>query len=112
MKKSKGIKKNNILDLTTVGYITKPKFIMNSKGIFDGKVGYVKVPRERAIDIDDFYDLKIARFLLNTIINNNMKNNQNILILGGSGRIGSQIVKSLATKGHQIYVMDKKRIKI
>ena len=64
MKKSKGIKKNNILDLTTVGYITKPKFIMNSKGIFDGKVGYVKVPRERAIDIDDFYDLKIARFLL------------------------------------------------
>ena len=38
---------------------------MNSKGIFDGKVGYVKVPRERAIDIDDFYDLKIARFLLN-----------------------------------------------
>ena len=41
-----------------------------------------------------------------------MKNNQNILILGGSGRIGSQIVKSLITKGHQIYVMDKKRIKI
>ena len=62
MKKSKGIKKNNILDLTTVGYITKPKFIMNSKGIFDGKVGYVKVPRERAIDIDDFYDLKLQDF--------------------------------------------------
>ena len=33
MKKSKGIKENNILDLTTVGYITKPKFIMNSKDI-------------------------------------------------------------------------------
>ena len=32
MKNSKAnIKKNNILDLTTVGYITKPKFIMNSK---------------------------------------------------------------------------------
>ena len=40
-----------------------------------------------------------------------MKNNQNILILGGSGRIGSQIVKSLITKGHQIYVMDKKKNK-
>ena len=40
-----------------------------------------------------------------------MKNNQNILILGGSGRIGSQIVKNLKTKGHQIYVMDKKKNK-
>ena len=64
IKKPKDIKEKNILDLTTVGYITKPKFIMNSKGIFNGKVGYIKVPRERAIDIDDFYDLKIARFLL------------------------------------------------
>ena len=65
LKKTKGIKKSNIFDLTTVGYITKPEFIMKSSGIFDGKVGYINVPRERAIDIDDFYDLKVARFLLN-----------------------------------------------
>ncbi len=64
IKKPKEIKEKNILDLTTVGYITKPKFIMKSKGIFTGKVGYIEVPRERAIDIDNFYDLKIARFLL------------------------------------------------
>jgi CMP-N-acetylneuraminic acid synthetase len=44
---------------------------MKSNGIFDGKVGYVKIPRERAIDIDDFYDLKIARYLLNEKKNNN-----------------------------------------
>ncbi len=36
---------------------------------------------------------------------------KNILILGGSGRIGSQITKSLTTKGYQIYVMDKKKNK-
>ena len=48
-----------------MGYSTKPEFIMKSSGIFDGKVGYINVPRERAIDIDDFYDLKVARFLLN-----------------------------------------------
>ena len=36
---------------------------------------------------------------------------KNILIIGGSGRIGSQITKSLITQGHQIYVMDKKKNK-
>ena len=64
IKKSRGIKKRNIFDLTTVGYIAKPKFIMKAKSIFDGKVGYIKIPRERSIDIDDFYDLKVARLLL------------------------------------------------
>lgn len=40
-----------------------------------------------------------------------MKNNQNILILGGSGRIGSHIVKNLMHKGYNVYVMDKKNNK-
>ncbi len=65
IKKSRGIKKKDIFDLTTIGYITKPKFIMKAKGIFDGKIGYIKIPKERAVDIDDFYDLKVARFLFN-----------------------------------------------
>lgn len=65
IKKTKSIKKSNILDLTTVGYITNAKFIIKAKNIFDGKIGFIKIPRERAIDIDDFYDLKIAKFLLN-----------------------------------------------
>ncbi len=64
IKRSRGIKKSDIFDLTTIGYITKPKFIMKAKNIFDGKVGYIKIPRERSIDIDDFYDLKVARLLL------------------------------------------------
>ena len=65
IKKTKSIKKSNILDLTTVGYITNAKFIIKANNIFDGKIGFIKIPRERAIDIDDFYDLKIAKFLLN-----------------------------------------------
>ena len=65
IKKNKRIKKSNILDLTTVGYITNTKFIMRASNIFDGKVGYIKIPKERSIDIDDFYDLKIAKFLFN-----------------------------------------------
>lgn len=65
IKKNKRIKKSNILDLTTVGYITNTKFIMKASNIFDGKVGYIKIPKERSIDIDDFYDLKIAKFLFN-----------------------------------------------
>ena len=37
-----------------------------------------------------------------------MKNkSKNILILGGSGRIGSEISKNLLLQGHQIYVIDK-----
>ena len=38
---------------------------MRASNIFDGNVGYIKIPKERSIDIDDFYDLKIAKFLFN-----------------------------------------------
>ena len=35
------------------------------------------------------------------------KNFKNIIILGGSGRIGSEITKNLSLQGHQVYVIDK-----
>ena len=35
------------------------------------------------------------------------KNFKNIIILGGSGRIGSEITKNLSLEGHQVYVIDK-----
>lgn len=38
-----------------------------------------------------------------------MKSNQNILILGGAGLIGTQIVKNLVSIGYNVYVMDKKK---
>jgi len=65
IKDNNKINRKNMFDLTTIGYLAKTKFILKSNNIFDGKVGYIKIPRERALDIDDFYDLKIAKFLFN-----------------------------------------------
>lgn len=50
-------------DLTTVCYVFRPNYIMKNKNIFHGKTGFVLIPRERAIDIDDKFDYKIANFL-------------------------------------------------
>lgn len=50
-------------DLTTVCYVFKPDYIMKKKDLFHGKTGFVLIPKERAIDIDDKFDYKIAKFL-------------------------------------------------
>lgn len=49
-----------VYDMTTVAYVAKPEFVMHSNGIFDGKVAQVKVPLERAVDIDTLLDFHIA----------------------------------------------------
>ena len=36
----------------------------NTDSIFDGKVSYVHIPTERALDIDTPFDLRIAELLL------------------------------------------------
>ena len=53
-----------IFDMTTVGYVSRPEFIENSTGIFDGQVKGVEIPTERALDIDTELDFKIAELLL------------------------------------------------
>lgn len=53
-----------VYDMTTVAYAARPKFIMQSNGIFDGKVMAVEIPPERALDIDTEFDFKIAEFLI------------------------------------------------
>ena len=50
--------------MTTIAYISKPKFILNNNSIWSGRVKGVPIPKERAIDIDDYYDFEIAEFLL------------------------------------------------
>ena len=62
--KKKNYSKKNLFDITTVGYISTPEYILKSKNIFKGKVRSILVPRERALDIDDEYDLKLAKLLL------------------------------------------------
>lgn len=47
-------------DLTTVCYVFKPDYIKSNLNLFSGKVGYVHVPKQRAVDIDDKWDYRIA----------------------------------------------------
>jgi len=53
-----------IFDITTVVYVTTLGFVINSQGLFEGNVGSVVIPRERAIDIDTEFDLEVADYLL------------------------------------------------
>lgn len=53
-----------VYDLTTVAYAGKPNFIIRQSRIFDGRVKAVIVPKERALDIDDEIDFKIAQLLI------------------------------------------------
>jgi CMP-N-acetylneuraminic acid synthetase len=53
-----------VYDITTVAYVSRPDFILNHERLFDGRVRPVMVPKERAVDIDDEYDFKMAQALL------------------------------------------------
>lgn len=50
-------------DVTTVAYALKTEFVKGNRGLFDGKVRSVIVPKERAVDIDDSLDFKFAELL-------------------------------------------------
>ena len=53
-----------IYDMTTVAYVTSPRYVNEHNAIFDGRVGFVHVPVERALDIDTALDFKIAECLV------------------------------------------------
>ena len=65
-----------IFDMTTVAYVSRPEFIANFTGIFDGKVKGVEIPAERALDIDTELDFEIAEFLMDKVLRSN-KNEAN-----------------------------------
>jgi CMP-N-acetylneuraminic acid synthetase len=54
-----------VFDMTTVAYAVSPDFVMQRNGIFEGRVRAVRVPVERALDIDTLFDFRIAEFLIN-----------------------------------------------
>lgn len=54
-----------VYDITTVAYVARPDFILTQEGLFAGRVRSVVVPKERAVDIDDEYDFKLAQVLFN-----------------------------------------------
>lgn len=53
-----------VYDMTTVCYVANSEFVMSHNSIFEGRVGAVHVPIERAIDIDTYQDFQIAEYLL------------------------------------------------
>mgnify|MGYP001165417452 CR=1 FL=1 len=55
-----------IFDITTVAYVYKSSFILNNNNnILDGRISYLEIPQNRAIDIDDMFDLEIAKYFAN-----------------------------------------------
>ena len=51
-------------DMTTIAYVADPLYVLNGRGIFEGRVRAVEVPLERSIDIDTAHDFAIADFLM------------------------------------------------
>lgn len=54
-----------IFDMATIAYVANPRFVLTQHSIFSGRVRAVKVPPERALDIDTELDFAIAEFLMN-----------------------------------------------
>jgi len=53
-----------VFDITTVAYVVNPNFVLSKISIFEGSVGVVRVPKERALDIDTELDFRIAECLI------------------------------------------------
>lgn len=51
-------------DMTTVAYVTHPQYILKSKNLLDGRVRVCEIQQERAVDIDNYYDLRVTRLLI------------------------------------------------
>jgi N-acylneuraminate cytidylyltransferase len=54
-----------VYDMATVCYVANSDFVMSNDSIFNGRVGAVHVPIDRAIDIDSLLDFQIAEYFLN-----------------------------------------------
>ena len=53
----------SVFDITPVAYIVRPQFVLDSFGVFSGRVRAVDIPIERSADIDTLLDFDIAEFL-------------------------------------------------
>ncbi len=52
-----------IYNLCTIAYVTRPKYILNKKHLFDGVIKSIDIPESRSIDIDTKFDFKVAEYL-------------------------------------------------
>ncbi|MFW0778151.1 MAG: cytidylyltransferase domain-containing protein [Rickettsiales bacterium] len=56
----------DMYDITTCVYVARPDYVQTCNKLIDGRVGYVMIPPERALDIDTPFDLHMAELLLTT----------------------------------------------
>jgi len=54
-----------VYNITTVLYLGKIKYILNTNDFYKKNIGYVEISKETSIDIDDNFDLKLCRMLKN-----------------------------------------------
>ena len=54
-----------LFDICTIAYVVRAEFVLEHDSMWDGRVGTVVIPQERALDIDTPFDLKLAELILN-----------------------------------------------
>ncbi len=59
-----------VFDMATVCYVAHPEFVLTHNSIFEGRVRAVKVPPERAIDIDTLLDFQMAECFMGLRVQN------------------------------------------
>lgn len=52
-----------VFDITAVTYAARPDYVMAAARIFDGRVRTILVPPERALDIDNPWDFRLAELI-------------------------------------------------
>lgn len=53
-----------VYDITTSTYVARASYVMTCTRLMEGKVGYVMIPPERALDVDSPFDMHLADLLL------------------------------------------------
>lgn len=53
-----------VWDVATAAFVANPDYVMETDRLFDGRVALSPIPRERALDIDEEYDLLVADLVL------------------------------------------------
>jgi len=56
--------RSSIFNVTTVCYAARPEYVLQAANLFSGKVLGSVVPEERALDIDTYFDLRVADLVL------------------------------------------------
>lgn len=67
MKGSSAVRRQDVpamYDVTTCVYVARADYVNTCEKLIDGRVGYVMIPPQRALDIDTHYDMHLAELLL------------------------------------------------